>query len=73
MDVRTGLISLNPHEGRTAVALLERFFPADENGPGATEIGVLAYVDRALSGAYREVAESYRLGVGALDRAAHAR
>ena len=73
MDVRTGLISLNPHEGRTAVALLERFFPADENGPGATEIGVLAYVDRALSGAYREVAESYRLGLGALDRAAHAR
>jgi gluconate 2-dehydrogenase alpha chain len=64
---------LNPHEGRTAAALFERFFPADENGPGATEIGVVAYLDRALSGAYREAAESYRLGLAALDRAARER
>ncbi len=73
MDTQTGLISLNPHEGRTAAALFERFFPADENGPGAAEIGVVAYVDRALSGAYRDAAESYRLGLAALDRAARAR
>jgi len=73
MERQTGLITLNPHEGRTAAALFERIFPADENGPGATEIGVLAYVDRALSGAYRDDAESYRLGLAALDRAALAR
>ena len=37
----TGLVSLNPHEARTAAALFERMFPADESGPGATEIGVV--------------------------------
>ncbi len=73
MEERTPLISLNPHEGRTAAAVFERFFPADENGPGAARIGVLAYVDRALSGAYRDAAEPYRLGLAALDRAARAR
>ena len=51
MEGQTGLVALNPHEGRTAAALFERIFPADESGPSATEIGVLAYVDRARSGA----------------------
>ena len=64
------LISLNPVEARTAAAAFERLFPADENGPGAIEIGVLTYVDRALSGAYRDRAEAYRLGLAALDHAA---
>ena len=45
------LISLNAHEARTAAAIFERLFPADEGGPGANQIGVLAYVDRALAGA----------------------
>jgi gluconate 2-dehydrogenase alpha chain len=73
MERHTGIVALNPHEARTAAALFERIFPADENGPGATEIRVLTYVDRALSGAYRDAAESYRLGLAALDRAARAR
>jgi gluconate 2-dehydrogenase alpha chain len=67
------LISLNPYEGRAAAALFERLFPADENGPGAAAIGVLAYVDRALAGAYRDKAETYRLSLAALDSAAHRR
>ncbi len=67
------LLSLNPHEARIAAAIFERIFPADENGPGAEEIGVVAYVDRALSGAYRALAESYRIGLKALDRAANGR
>lgn len=33
------------------------------------EIGVAAYLDRALAGAYRDKAETYRLGLAALDRA----
>ena len=61
------LTTLNPHEARTAAAVFERLFPADEHGPGATAIGVLTYVDRALAGAYRDKIESYRLGLGALD------
>src|SRR5829696_8852386 len=73
MEGHEGLIALNPHEGRTAAAIFERIFPADENGPGARETGVLAYVDRALAGAYREEAESYRLGLRALDGAAKGR
>jgi len=64
------LLTLNPHEARTAEALFERFFPADEGGPGAAGIGVLAFVDRALSGAYRHKVEDYRLGLRALDHAA---
>jgi gluconate 2-dehydrogenase alpha chain len=66
------LISFNLHEARTAAAIFERLFPADD-APGATEIGVVAYVDRALAGAYAAHAESYRLGLLALDAAAHAR
>jgi gluconate 2-dehydrogenase alpha chain len=64
---------LNPHEARIAAAVFERLFPADENGPGAAGIGVLAYVDRALAGAYRDKAETYRLGLAALDLAARRR
>ena len=69
----TALMALNPREAHTAAAVFERLFPADEHGPGAIEIGVLAYVDRALAGAYRDKAEAYRLGLAALDRAARQR
>src|ERR687885_1185291 len=69
----SALIALNPYEGRTAAAIFERLFPADENGPGATEIGVLTYVDRALAGAYRDKVETYRLGLATLDRVARTR
>ncbi|MEA2585972.1 MAG: gluconate 2-dehydrogenase alpha chain, partial [Thermomicrobiales bacterium] len=66
----TATITFNPHEARTARAIFERLFPADDHGPGASEIGVLTYVDRALAGAYRNRSETYRLGLLALDRAA---
>jgi gluconate 2-dehydrogenase alpha chain len=72
-DSDLSLLSLNPLAGRTAAAVFERMFPADENGPGAGEIGVLAYLDRALSGAYREHAETYRVGLAKLDRIARER
>jgi gluconate 2-dehydrogenase alpha chain len=66
------LLALNSHEARTAAAVFERLFPADEHGPGAAEIGVVQYVDRALAGAYRDHHETYRLGLAALDGAARA-
>jgi gluconate 2-dehydrogenase alpha chain len=65
-----GLVAFSRHEGRTAAALFERMFPTDENGAGATEIGVVAYLDGALAGAYADKVEPYRLGLAALDRAA---
>ncbi|MCA1740578.1 MAG: gluconate 2-dehydrogenase subunit 3 family protein [Actinobacteria bacterium] len=67
------LTTLNPHEARTVAAVFERLFPADEHGPGATEIGVLTYVDRSLVGAYRDKVETYRLGLAALDHTARRR
>src|SRR5919107_3769528 len=74
MERRTSaLLVLTPYEARTAAAVFERLFPADEDGPGATDIGVLAYLDRALAGAYRDQAEAYRLGLAALDLAARRR
>lgn len=45
-----GLVTLNYYEARTAMAIFERLFPADEHGPGATAIGVLSYLDQALGG-----------------------
>ncbi|MDQ4074971.1 MAG: gluconate 2-dehydrogenase subunit 3 family protein, partial [Chloroflexota bacterium] len=67
------VVSLNPYEARTAAALFERLFPADENGPGAIEIGVVSYIDRALAGAYRDQAETYRVGLATLDLVARQR
>jgi gluconate 2-dehydrogenase alpha chain len=74
MEERTpALLVLNPYEAGTAAAIFERLFPADEHGPGATELGVLGYLDRALGGAYRDKADTYRLGLAALDLAARRR
>ncbi|HEV2743416.1 MAG TPA: gluconate 2-dehydrogenase subunit 3 family protein, partial [Rubrobacter sp.] len=67
------LISLNADEARVAAAVFERLFPADGSGPGATQIGVLAYLDQALAGAYHDRVEAYRVGLAALDRAARHR
>lgn len=65
-----GLVTLNQHEARTAAALFDRMFPADEDGPGASEVGVVSYLDGALAGAYADKVETYRVGLAALDRAA---
>jgi hypothetical protein len=51
------LVTFNRREACTAAALFERMFPADENGAGATEIGVVAYLDGSLAGAYADKVE----------------
>jgi gluconate 2-dehydrogenase alpha chain len=63
------MTALNERNRRTVEAIFERLFPADDRGPGATEIGAAVYLDRALDGAYREHRETYRLGLDALDSA----
>jgi gluconate 2-dehydrogenase alpha chain len=65
------LLKLNCHEGHTVAALFDQMFPADENSPSASEIGAVAYLDRALVGPYEDDVEDYRLGLAALDRAAN--
>jgi gluconate 2-dehydrogenase alpha chain len=59
--------AFNLAEAATLDALFERLFPGDENGPGASSIGVIHYLDRALSGPCAHHLEAYRLGVYALD------
>jgi gluconate 2-dehydrogenase gamma chain len=39
-------------EAKIVQAACERIFPSDENGPGASEAGVIIYIDRQLAGPY---------------------
>ncbi|MEM7034531.1 MAG: GMC family oxidoreductase [Chloroflexota bacterium] len=64
------LIHFNAVEAQIAEALFERLFPADAEVPGATEIGVLTYIDLALAGAEQDKREIYRRGLAALNQAA---
>jgi gluconate 2-dehydrogenase alpha chain len=63
----SALTALNFAEAATLDALFEQLFPADEYSAGASSIGVVQYLDRALSGPYARHLETYRLGVYALD------
>jgi len=67
---RQGLLVFTSTEARTAAALFERLFPADERGPGARDIGVVDYVDRALDGFDKQHATAYKILLAALDDAA---
>ncbi len=62
--------ALNRDELSVLGALLERLFPSDELGPGALEIGVLEYVQGALSGPYGQLLPVYRSGLAALNQIA---
>ena len=59
---------LNPDEASALEALFERMFPADADCPGASEIGVVRYLDRALAGAYAPLSETYRLAIEEIRR-----
>jgi gluconate 2-dehydrogenase gamma chain len=50
--VRVPLRFFTAAEARVVTAACERIFPADETGPGATEAGVVVYIDRQLAGPY---------------------
>jgi gluconate 2-dehydrogenase alpha chain len=60
-------------EARTAEALFERMFPADERGPGAREIGVVDYLDRALDGHDKRLVPTYKAILTTVDAVARAR
>jgi hypothetical protein len=60
----------NRHEADTVAAAAARIFPTDDLGPGATEAGVVHYIDRALAGHDAGLQELYRRGVAVLDRLA---
>lgn len=49
-------------EARQVQAMCAHIFPSDANGPGATEAGVVIYIDRQLAGPYG--ADKYRYTKG---------
>ncbi len=49
-------------EARVVQAAAERIFPGDESGPGATDAGVVIYIDRQLAGPYGK--DKYRYTKG---------
>ena len=64
------LLVFTAHEARTAEAIFARMFPSTPGEPDVAEIGVIPYVDRALTDAYADKADIYRQGLTALDRVA---
>jgi gluconate 2-dehydrogenase gamma chain len=50
--VKVPLRFLTAAEAQTVQAAAERIFPGDESGAGATEAGVVLYIDRQLAGPY---------------------
>jgi gluconate 2-dehydrogenase gamma chain len=50
--VRLPLRFFTAAEARVVAAACERIFPSDQSGPGATEAGVVIYIDRQLAGPY---------------------
>ncbi|HTS30918.1 MAG TPA: gluconate 2-dehydrogenase subunit 3 family protein [Bryobacteraceae bacterium] len=50
--LRVPLRFFTADEAKIVTAACERIFPADDSGPGATEAGVVIYIDRQLAGPY---------------------
>jgi gluconate 2-dehydrogenase gamma chain len=50
--VRVPLRFFTAPEARAISAACERIFPGDPSGPGATDAGVVIYIDRQLAGPY---------------------
>jgi gluconate 2-dehydrogenase alpha chain len=65
----TSFLVFNPQQARTASAIFDCLFPADDYSLSASDIGVAEYVDRALAGACSGDVETYRLGLAALNQA----
>jgi gluconate 2-dehydrogenase gamma chain len=51
-DLRIPLRYFTAEEARVVQAACALIFPSDESGPGATEAGVVVYIDRQLAGPY---------------------
>lgn len=70
------LMFFSDEEACTVEALAERIIPGDGENAGATEAGVVYYIDRALAGISADLQPVYRLGLRALEelcRAEHGR
>jgi gluconate 2-dehydrogenase gamma chain len=61
------LTFLSDLEARTVEAVAERIIPDDGTGTGATEAGVVYYIDRTLSGFSTNLQHVYRVGLRELE------
>jgi hypothetical protein len=61
----------NYEQAATMAAFTERLMPGAPGKPGASDAGVVNYIDLALAGAYADLQEFYRAGLAQLD--AHCR
>lgn len=50
--IKVSLRFFTRQEAHVVAAACERIFPADQSGPGATQAGVVVYIDRQLAGPY---------------------
>lgn len=55
-----------PEEAKCVVALCEQIIPADEHGGGATEAGVIHYIDRQLVAVFNDDQVLYQHGISAM-------
>jgi gluconate 2-dehydrogenase gamma chain len=58
---------LSDDDAITIIAFTERLMPGAPGKPGATDVGVLNYIDLALAGAYSDEQDFYRRGLTQLD------
>ena len=56
----------NEDDAATIAAFAERLMPGTADKPGASDCGVLNYIDQALSGAYADQQDFYRRGLEAV-------
>lgn len=66
-DGAGALTYFNDHEARTVEAVAERIIPGEEGKPGASDAGVVYYIDRAIAGFSTNLQRVYRLGLRELD------
>ncbi len=59
-------------EARILGAICDRIIPPDQD-PGATQAGVVNYIDQQLAGFFRQHQQTYREGIAAVDQASRAR
>ena len=62
------LTYFNDFQARTVEAITERIIPGDSANAGATQAGVVYYIDRAISGFSIGLQRVYRLGLRELER-----
>jgi gluconate 2-dehydrogenase gamma chain len=61
------LTFFNDFEARTVEAIAERMIPGEDGDAGATDAGVVYYIDRAVSGFSTGLQRLYRVGLRDLD------